>query len=165
VASDQDVRQVAAFVRGLQPPRDAEDRLKSEVAYGTTAQSVLDRFIRGKEIFEDVGCNDCHVTEPYFLDDGRQIVPMSDFLCHDMGPFLDDGVQVKGGCTSSSQWRTPALWDTGSTSVWMHDGSGARLGQLIALHGGEAAAARAAVENLPGPEPRLLRMFLQYLRY
>ena len=91
---------------------------------------------------------------------------MSDFLCHDMGQFLDDGVLAEGGCRSSSEWVTPPLWGTASRRViWMHDGSGARLLQSISLHGGEATNARVAAQSLSSGEIFRLERFLQELRY
>ena len=176
-ATDEEVRLVTAFVRGLDPPRDPVERL---VDAGTISPQELQYVIDGRAIFEAVGCNDCHVTEPYMIRLGprfvarrvrgrprpaRPIVPMSDFLCHDMGQFLDDGVLAEGGCRSSSEWVTPPLWGTADRRVWMHDGSGARLLQSISLHGGEATNARLAAQSLSGGEIFRLERFLQELRY
>ncbi|MDJ0868585.1 MAG: di-heme oxidoredictase family protein [Myxococcota bacterium] len=144
----EDLSLLFAFLRGLPDPIEW-NRDDPDIA-------------RGREIFAEIGCTDCH-TPSYLLGDGRVIRPYSDFLVHDMGPCLDDGISV--GEAESYEWRTPPLWGVHEKGVvLLHDGRGARLLQQIQFHCGEGAAARAAFNRLDEFSQFQLRSFLNSLR-
>jgi CxxC motif-containing protein (DUF1111 family) len=92
--------------------------------------------------------------------------PYTDLLLHDMGPGLDDGY-TEGGAVAS-EWRTPPLWGLGiqqnfqgGATFLMHDGRARTPREAIELHGGEAAASRAAFLGLSEEEQgRLIRFLL-----
>ena len=106
--------------------------------------------VKGKEIFFKIGCNSCH-TERFITKNesthqnlANQIIyPYSDFLLHDMGEQLSDGVYEFNA--SGSEWRTPPLWGIGLTSVvsaeygFLHDGRARTIEEAILWHGGEAS--------------------------
>ena len=117
-----------------------------------------DDYQRGALLFDQVGCATCHhpdfVTgesiEPELSD--QHIWPYSDFLLHDMGEALDDGVAE--GDASSAEWRTPPLWGIGLLSDvngalhLMHDGRARSVEEAILWHGGEASRSVSAFASL-----------------
>lgn len=120
--------------------------------------------LRGKEIFNMVGCSSCH--QPKFktgkLDgaphlSGQLIWPYTDLLLHDMGEGLADNRPE--GVANGQEWRTAPLWGIGLTpivnghSFYLHDGRARNLLEAILWHGGEAQAARDAVTQI-SPEER-----------
>lgn len=114
----------------------------------------------GLALFEQSGCAGCHrPTLP--TSSGPPIAPYTDLLLHDMGERLADGIGA--GEADGREWRTAPLWGLGSVSRYLHDGRATNLRQAIALHGGEAAAARAAFAALPASEQARLLAFLSAL--
>jgi CxxC motif-containing protein (DUF1111 family) len=96
----------------------------------------------GATLFAAVGCAACHVPE---LPAGATTVRLhSDLLLHDMGPLLDDGLDEDGA--ASGEWRTAPLIDMAPAPGrrYLHDGRAADVATAIAIHGGEALAARDA---------------------
>ena len=104
---------------------------------------------KGKEIFFALNCNSCHVESFTTGDSGSHanlnnqiIYPYSDFLLHDMGESLSDGVSEF--LAQGSEWRTPPLWGIGLTNVvsdeygYLHDGRARTIEEAILRHGGEA---------------------------
>ena len=104
---------------------------------------------KGKEIFFALNCNSCHVESFTTGDSGSHanlnnqiIYPYSDFLLHDMGESLSDGVSEF--FAQGSEWRTPPLWGIGLTSIvsdeygYLHDGRARTIEEAILWHGGEA---------------------------
>ncbi|MGB1007340.1 MAG: di-heme oxidoredictase family protein, partial [Thalassobaculaceae bacterium] len=67
------------------------------------------------------------------------------------------------------EWRTPPLWGIGLAQTvnpragFLHDGRARTLLEAILWHGGEAAAARAAVTALSTAERERLLAFLASL--
>ena len=108
-----------------------------------------DEYHQGARLFVQAGCASCH--QPDFVTGQsvepelayQTIWPYSDFLLHDMGNALDDGVAE--GDAASSEWRTPPLWGLGllsevhGTLHLMHDGRARSIEEAILWHGGEAA--------------------------
>jgi CxxC motif-containing protein (DUF1111 family) len=130
--------------------------------------------LRGKAVFHDIGCADCHVPKfvTHRLEDQPEqsfqlIWPYSDFLLHDMGDGLADGVAES--TASGREWRTPPLWGIGLTAqvsgqaVYLHDGRARTLLEAILWHGGEGQAARDALIALPAPDRDALLAFLESL--
>jgi len=130
--------------------------------------------VEGERIFGEIGCADCHRASyklpkwPYTTLEGevvdvramrsRVISPYSDFLLHDMGPMLDDGVSL--GQAQTYEYRTPPLWGLRFNHLLLHDGRVFRPDQALHYHGGEAAAARDAFLALDALDRAYLSAFL-----
>jgi CxxC motif-containing protein (DUF1111 family) len=129
---------------------------------------------RGKKVFLAAGCDGCHVPKlrTGVLADfpelsNQSIRPYTDLLLHDMGEGLADGRPDFEA--SGSEWRTPPLWGIGLVQTvnqhafFLHDGRARGLLEAILWHGGEAEAARIAVEKLPTADREALIAFLESL--
>ncbi|WDR04424.1 di-heme oxidoredictase family protein [Devosia rhodophyticola] len=125
--------------------------------------------VAGREVFEAIGCAACHVPEFVTTGEdevfkGKQIRPYSDFLLHDMGPDLADGITV--GRASEAEWRTAPLWAIGLSAAvsgretYLHDGRARTLSEAILWHGGEAAGARARFQGLSEGARQVLLEFI-----
>ncbi|MEM9457961.1 MAG: di-heme oxidoredictase family protein [Myxococcota bacterium] len=137
---------------------------------------------RGKSLFLQVGCADCH--HPSFVTgvtgvpgtpgealeselSSQRIWPYTDLLLHDMGEGLADPVDE--GVAAGPEWRTPPLWGLGlvevvnGTRAMLHDGRAATLAEAISWHDGEARASRLAYEALSATERALLHRFVDSL--
>ena len=130
--------------------------------------------LRGKQVFYETGCTSCHT--PSFvtqrLEDRPEqsfqlIWPYTDMLLHDMGPALADN-RPEARATGR-EWRTPPLWGIGLTtqvsghSYFLHDGRARSLLEAVLWHGGEAAAQRDTVIELPISEREALIAYLESL--
>lgn len=162
-AQPQILDQVRSFIVFLAPPpRGAIDT----------------KVMQGEAVFNQLGCASCHVSSfvtsglSFTTADGdvvdvaalqnQTLHPYSDFLVHDMGPELDDGVTLGGA--KSSQYRTAPLWGLRFRSnTLLHDGRGGNLDQALLFHGGEAKEARKAYLALSPPDRELLEAFLKSL--
>jgi CxxC motif-containing protein (DUF1111 family) len=143
----EDVRLLIAFISYLRDPRDPTPTTNN---------------LWGEATFVNAGCADCHVQR-YTLPNGRLIKPYSDFLVHDMGPCLDDGVSISNA--DSWEWRTTPLWGLNDRgSLILHDGRGGRIEQSIAFHCGEAASARERFYALPAKERDIMLGWLAEMR-
>ena len=130
--------------------------------------------LRGKALFHEAGCVACHAPKfvTHRLEDrpwhSFQLVwPHSDFLLHDMGPGLADGLPA--GSATGSEWRTAPLWGIGLTeavsghTLFLHDGRARSLTEAILWHGGEGQAARDAFAAMPPPDRAALIRYLESL--
>lgn len=130
--------------------------------------------LRGKEIFYEIGCADCH--RPKFVthrlkDRAEQsfqlIWPYSDMLLHDMGEGLAD--HRPEGLANGREWRTAPLWGIGLTpqvnghSNYLHDGRARSLLEAILWHEGEAQPARDRVITLTPQDRAALIRFIESL--
>lgn len=116
---------------------------------------------RGAALFEQAGCAACHVPSlrtrgdyPIALLAGIDAPVYTDFLLHDMGDDLADGLADEGA--TSREWRTPPLIGIRHLTAYLHDGRAATVEQAILLHdgpGSEAAASTDAFRAMP-PEER-----------
>ncbi|WP_240758130.1 di-heme oxidoreductase family protein [Palleronia sediminis] len=130
--------------------------------------------LRGKQVFHEAQCSACHVPSfvTHRLEDRPEhsfqlVWPYSDFLLHDMGPGLADGLPA--GQATGAEWRTAPLWGLGLSAQvagqaeYLHDGRARSITEAILWHGGEAQGPRdhfAALE----PEDRAdLIAFLESL--
>ncbi len=129
--------------------------------------------LAGKAAFHEAGCIACH--RPKFVtrrdaapEQAFQLIwPYSNFLLHDMGEGLADGrPEAEAG---GRHWRTAPLWGVGLTETvsghtfLLHDGRARNLLEAILWHGGEAAAARQRVVEMPRAERAALLAFLRSL--
>lgn len=130
--------------------------------------------LRGKEVFYQTGCTSCHqhsfVTNR-LADQPEQsfqlIWPYTDMLLHDMGDGLADN-RPEARATGR-EWRTPPLWGIGLTkqvsghTYFLHDGRARSLLEATLWHGGEAAAQRDRVIEMPKADRNALIKFLESL--
>lgn len=128
---------------------------------------------RGKELFKQVGCNSCHVTNfttgmhniPELSN--QKIHPYTDLLLHDMGDELADGRPDFNA--NGNEWRTPPLWGIGLVSIvnghtnFMHDGRTRNLEEAILWHGGEGENSREQFMNLKKSDRDAIIKFLNSL--
>ena len=159
----QSIENVLNFIRFLAPPLRGE---------------INEDVLRGEEVFTQIGCANCHTPSfttapgPFTTASGevvdvtamqnKTIMPYSDFLLHDLGPGLDDGVPLHGG--SSAEYRTIPLWGLRfRKNKLMHDARAANFRQMLLFHGGEAAVARDEAMSLPREDSRALEKFLKSL--
>ena len=128
---------------------------------------------QGLMLFNEVGCAACH--HPDFMTGTAQnpelsaqhIWPYSDFLLHDMGELLNDGVAE--GDAAPAEWRTPPLWGLGlipevnGSLHLMHDGRARSIEEAILWHGGEATQAVSAFSALSTEQRTMLLDFVRAL--
>jgi len=127
--SEQELFDIVSFSMLLAPPKRDELTPETEL---------------GQQLFRDAGCDDCHVES---LEGPRGLIfPYSDFLLHDMGPELADGIEM--GVASGSEFRTQPLWGVAAVAPYLHDGRADTLDEAIRWHGGEAEASRMAYEEI-----------------
>ena len=160
---------LVAYVRALPAPVEHVPADAKEAA----------RIEAGGATFAAIGCAACHLPK---LGDVEGIY--SDLLLHDMGPKLVDtgsygvfvaspagagGPNAEGGPRGESagvlvqEWRTPPLWGLRDSAPYLHDGRAATIGQAIAQHGGQGAAAARRYATLPAHRRGQLDAFLQSL--
>ncbi len=153
---EAEVAALVAYLRGLAVP----------ARRGPRAPAVR----RGEAVFAAAGCAACHrpslqtaPAPPVAAFGGRTIRPYTDLRLHDMGPGLAD----PGG--GDALWRTPPLWGLGlletvnGHAALLHDGRARGALEAVLWHGGEAAAARAAVIALDAGARGDLVAFLKSL--
>ena len=160
------VNQLVDFIAMLAPP-------ERNAAMVTDGQAL-----RGETLFKQIACATCHVPAyrtitmpinrpmqrtpmPAALLN-REIHPYSDFLLHDMGSTLNDGISL--GVAKPAEYRTPPLWGLRfRLNQLLHDSRGSNPEQAIIFHGGEAARSRNAFLALPAEDRRALLEFLKTL--
>lgn len=145
---EDDGRHLAALVRFVRmlPPLPAGERGEREA--------------RGEKLFRERGCAGCHV-ETLGGGDTAPVAAYSDFLLHDMGAELADGVVA--GTASGREFRTAPLWGAKHSAPYMHDGRAPTLLDAIGLHDGEAAAARERFRALAPDDRAALIAFIESL--
>jgi len=132
----------------------------------------------GEDIFDEIGCTDCHVetqrtTNDYYVPwpdgtahrvgalSGKTFKPWSDFLIHDMGEGLNDHRRM--GKASGRFWRTTPLWGLRFKGRMLHNGSAITIEEAIAAHGGEGQASRDAYFALTQSKQDKVDAFLNSL--
>jgi CxxC motif-containing protein (DUF1111 family) len=161
----EDVEIFARFMRATKvPPRD-------------TVLAATPDAVRGSQLFDQVGCANCHVrtittapagtvinrgefTVPPAL--GNKIIhPFSDFLLHNVG--TGDGVVQNGGQSTRNKLRTPPLWGVRTRPRLMHDGETVNRNEAILRHAGEATSVINNYRNLSTSDKNKLITFLNSL--
>ena len=96
----------------------------------------------------------------------REVPLYSDFLLHDMGEYLADG--IRQGEAGGTEWRTAPLWGLrvmreflNGQALLLHDGRARSVEEAILLHGGEAQAARDAFQALSAEDRAALIDFVE----
>ncbi len=109
----------------------------------------------GEQLFAQTGCATCHVPSlktradyPIAQLAGIDAPVFTDFLLHDMGTDLADGVPANtiDGQASSRDWRTGALIGLRFSKTYMHDGRAKNIRDAILLHGGPGSEAAPCIE-------------------
>jgi len=160
-----DVEAFARFMRATGvPPRDAA------LAATPDAQA-------GGALFNQVGCQNCHVrditTAPAgtVINQGAFVVPpalgsklihpFGDFLLHNVG--TGDGIVQNGGQSTRNKVRTAPLWGMRSRDRLMHDGESLTRNEAILRHAGEATPVINNYRNLSNAQQNQLITFLNSL--
>ena len=162
---DEDINEFAEFMRATKaPPRDA--------ALAATADAQA-----GSALFDQVGCNICHVrtittaavgtvinggafTVPAALGN-KNIHPFGDFLLHDVG--TGDGIVQNGGQSTANEMRTAPLWGVRTRDRLMHDGESTLRFDAVLRHAGEATNVINNYRNLSTAQKNQLIKFLKSL--
>jgi CxxC motif-containing protein (DUF1111 family) len=137
---DEDIVAFADFMRATKvPARNAETQNSADA-------------VAGASLFNQVGCNICHVTSWTTAPAGtvinggaltvsaaignRTFHPYSDFLLHNVG--TGDGIVQNGGQSTANKLRTPPLWGSRTRDRLMHDGESLTRSEAVLRHAGEA---------------------------
>jgi len=135
-----DVQAFARFMRATKaPPRD-------------TALAATFDAQQGDILFNQIGCNTCHVRSIVTAPAGtainggafvvptalgnKTIRPFGEFLLHDVG--TGDGIVQNGGQSTRNRVRTAPLWGMRTRDRLMHDGETLTRNEAILRHFGEA---------------------------
>ena len=133
------------FMRHLDQPKAA--------TLGVSAQ-------RGRQIFQDIGCADCHTPHMHtkagelgtFVPQLRDVDVnlFSDLLLHDMGGRLADNI-IQGNA-GPDMFRTTPLWGIGQRLFFIHDGRSTTLDDAILQHYSDPTAANGRTPAYPASE-------------
>ena len=144
---------------------------------------ITEQVKRGEKLFSSMNCAFCHqpsmVTAPngYVVDpdsplpninylrleglSNQKISPYSDFLVHQMGKSLADGIPQEGA--RGGEWRTTPLWGLRFKKFLLHDGRTRVVHDAIMSHGGQAEKSKEDYSKLPKQEQEDLLAFLNSL--
>jgi len=153
-----------------------------------SSAALRDRWSRGDALFDEVGCDDCHVRtlglsntvwleypdttegEPFAVElfhageepkGTGQVALFSDLKRHDMGPSLAERhTDTNHPHVPAATWLTRPLWGLAETAPYLHDGRAATIPAAILAHGGEAQDSRDAFEALSPEDQASLHVFL-----
>lgn len=122
----------------------------------------------GFAAFNEVGCNLCHT--PMLLTGkskvtGQANVPVnaySDFLVHNMGQGLSDGVTQ--GNAGPDEFRTAPLWGVGQRIFFLHDGRTKDLREAIQQHFSAGSEANGVIAKFAFLPPQRKQQLLNFLR-
>jgi CxxC motif-containing protein (DUF1111 family) len=163
--TDGDVEIFADFMRATKvPPRD-------------TALAATSDAVRGSQLFDQIGCNVCHVRTIVTAPANSKILggirtvspalanktihPFSDFLLHNVG--TGDGIVQNGGGNTRNRMRTPPLWGMRMRDRLMHDGESLTRNDAILRHAGEATSVINSYKALSTAQKNQLVTFLNSL--
>jgi CxxC motif-containing protein (DUF1111 family) len=176
------------FGSGFDPVPEPEDDGIDVIAFANFMRStkapsrgsITSDVRAGETLFNQVGCNTCHVgtlrtarpgtringgafTVPNAL--GNKIFhPYSDFLLHDIG--TGDGIPVSlrpEHAITRNLIRTAPLWALRTRNRLMHDGLSFTKQEAIARHVNQAAAVRGRYDALTDAQKRQVLSFLDSL--
>lgn len=120
---------------------------------------------QGQEVFKNLGCAECHTpsfktgSNSIGIPENLTVAAYSDFLLHDMGSNLSDGL-IWQGTAKGSEWRTTPLWGLRYRRWLMHDGRTDNLEEAIQLHAGEGQKVTDAYNALAQVSKDALKAFL-----
>jgi CxxC motif-containing protein (DUF1111 family) len=177
-----------SFGTGFDPVPEPEDEGEDVEAFANFMRSTkapsrgrITRDVQaGEALFNQVGCNGCHVSTlrtarpgtlinggamriPFAL--GNKIIhPYSDFLSHDIG--TGDGIPVLPGpeyANTRNLMRTAPLWALRTRNRLMHDGLSFTKQEAIQRHANQGAGARDRYNALTDQQQNLVLTFLDSL--
>lgn len=144
---------------------------------------ITEEVKKGEKIFEKLDCAFCHrptwkTASKVLLPDPDSPVPIinyleipqmenvdihpySDFLVHDMGVELADGIPQEG--VKGGEWRTVPLWGLRFKKFLLHDGRTRDIHEAILMHGGQAADSSKRYSELTPEDKSALTAFLKSL--
>lgn len=173
---------LTAFVRDLPRP----------IQHPGASQRERHAISLGQNVFERIGCADCHVPSL----GGIQGL-YSDLLLHDLGagtadrasysrstkleedelahvnprdqnfpagPDAFEGSAPMPRPALASEWRTPPLWGLRDSGPYLHDGRASTVDEAIALHNGQALRSAGKYFGLPAVDRQHIQQFLKSLR-
>jgi CxxC motif-containing protein (DUF1111 family) len=121
------VEKFAFFMRFAAPPPAS-----------TTSPGGSASITRGKGLFDNVGCDNCHTPKLRTGDStvgalaNKDVNLFSDLALHAMGPELAD--DILQGAARGDEFRTAPLWGLGQRIFFLHDGRTKDLREAIAAH-------------------------------
>lgn len=143
------VNQAAFYMRALEIPRRADDPA-------------------GAALFEQARCGVCHAPAlktradyPIGLLADKTVAVYTDFLLHDLGPDLADG--MTDGDAKGGDWRTAPLIGLRHSATFMHDGRATSIEDAILDHAGEAADSVKRFQALSASDRDALIRFVESL--
>lgn len=150
----------------------------------TPVTSASASAIRGSVVFNNIGCQACHVTQQETAVNGLAFLnsssncpptpagssascevtlnPYSDFAVHNMGYGLAD--RVTQGVANGQEFRTAPLWGVGQRIFFLHDGRTTDLVQAILDHASPQSEANAVINNFDLLPPQSKQDLLDFLR-
>jgi len=161
---EENVANFTLFMTFLAPP--ARDRNNDDLLAGD------DDAPRGRRLFDEVGCNDCHTREAFTtprhptngVPGGFKFFPFSDFLVHDMGDLGDQiGLNAGDNKATVRLMRTAPLWGIRFRPLLLHDGRTDDIAKAIGFHDGQGKAAAKAFRKLKSSERQALVDFVNSL--
>ena len=126
----------------------------------------------GEALFAQTGCATCHVPSMKTRADypiaplaGIDAPVFTDFLLHDMGTDLADGIPANtiDGQASSREWRTGALIGLRFSRTFMHDGRAKTIEESILLHAGPGSEATPCIDLFKRLIPEKKAALVQYV--
>ena len=125
---------------------------------------------KGASLFEQAKCSVCHAPSLKTRSDypiaplaGVDVAVFTDFLLHDMGDTLSDGLEGADGDAHAREWRTAPLIGMSLLKNYLHDGRAKSIDEAIRLHdgpGSEAADSVSIYENLSLEDTATLSAFV-----
>ena len=176
------------FGTGFDPVQDPEDEGEDVKAFANFMRStkapsrgrITQDVQQGEALFNQVGCNGCHVQTlrtarpgtvinggtfriPFAL--GNKIIhPYSDYLSHDIG--TGDGIPITPApefAVTRNLMRTAPLWALRTRNRLMHDGLSFTKQEAIQRHANQGAGARDRYNALTDAQRNLVLTFLDSL--
>jgi CxxC motif-containing protein (DUF1111 family) len=155
----------ATFMRLSAPPAPAPAAVYPPNPAATASSS------RGSVVFNNIGCQACHVTQQTTAINGLAFLnssgpvslsPFSDFAVHNMGYGLADGITQ--GNANGQEFRSAPLWGIGQRVFFLHDGRTSDLLQAILAHASPESEANAVINNFNLLPPQSKQDLLNFLR-
>jgi CxxC motif-containing protein (DUF1111 family) len=155
----------ATFMRLSAPPTPAPAAVYPPTPAATASSS------RGSVVFNNIGCQACHVTQQTtainglaFLSSSGPVTlnPFSDFALHNMGYGLADGITQ--GNADGQEFRSAPLWGVGQRIFFLHDGRTTDLLQAILAHASPQSEANVVINNFNLLPPQSKQDLLNFLR-
>lgn len=125
----------------------------------------------GAVVFNQLGCNGCHVTTtfhtpnpaPNGVPGNFAFNPFSDFLVHDMGALGDQIGNDGDSVAVTRRMRTAPLWGIRFRNHLLHDGRTGDIPTAIRAHGGQGQTSADAFNLRNGTDQHNLVQFVRSL--